>query len=63
MWDEILLIQSQTSATAPLKFENGYVISSHNLWWMKVLIHAGITVYPYQYKDLTRNNRLLIKRV
>ena len=29
-----LLIHSQTSTAAPLKFGNGYVISFHILWWM-----------------------------
>ena len=37
-----LLIHSQTSTAAPLKFGNGYVISSQTLVEMGVLIHAGI---------------------
>ena len=37
MRDE-LFINSQT----PLKFENGYVISSHALLVMSLLIHGGI---------------------
>ena len=32
-----LLIYSQTSTAAPSKFWNGYVISSHMLWWMWLL--------------------------
>ena len=36
------LIHSQTSAVQPLKFESGYVISSHTLLDIWLLIHAGI---------------------
>ena len=46
-----LLIHSQTSTAAPLKFGNGYVIASQNLLEMWVLIHAG-----------TQSWSLLVKR-
>ena len=36
-----LLIHSQTSTVAPLKFGIGHVISSYILWWMWLFIHAG----------------------
>ena len=32
---------------APLKFGNGYVISSHPLLGMWLFIHAGIKVNPF----------------
>ena len=35
-----------TSVAAPLKFENGYVISSHTSLGMWLFIHVGIEVYP-----------------
>ena len=37
-----LLIHSQTSTVAPLKFENGWIISSHTFLGMWLLIHFGI---------------------
>ena len=37
-------IHSQTSTVVPLKFGNGYVISSHTLMAIWLLIHAGIKV-------------------
>ena len=36
-----LLIISQASAVAPFIFENEYILSSHTLYWMLLLIHAG----------------------
>ena len=39
-----LLIHSYTSTVQPLKFANGYVISSHTLRGMRLLIHAEIKV-------------------
>ena len=42
-----LFIHSQTLAVAPLKFGNGYVISSHILPRMWLLIRAGIKVNPW----------------
>ena len=39
-----ILIQSQTSTIASLKFENGSTISFHKLLAMWLLIHAGIKV-------------------
>ena len=41
--DEIL-IHSQTSTVASLKFENGWTISFHKLLAMWLFIHAGIKV-------------------
>ena len=35
-----------TSTEVPLKFGNGFVISSHNLLDILLLIHAGIKVKP-----------------
>ena len=47
-----LLIYSQTSTVALLKFGNGYVFSSQILLGKWLLIHAGIKVNPYRkYKD------------
>ena len=34
MYGMKLPIHSQTSTIAPLKFGNGYIISSHILWWI-----------------------------
>ena len=45
VWDEITYV-SQTSVMQPLKFGNGYVISSDTLLTMRLLIHAGIKVNP-----------------
>ena len=45
-----LLINSQTSTVQPLKFGNGYVISSHTLLGMWWLLHAGIKLKPYMWK-------------
>ena len=47
-----LLPHSQTSMDAtstvqPLKFGNAYVISSHTLRGMLLLIHAGIDINPW----------------
>ena len=42
-----LLIHSQTSTAEPLKFGNGYVISSHTLQGLWLIIHVGIKVNPY----------------
>ena len=39
-----LFIHSQTSTVQPLKFGNGYVIPSHTLLGMWLLINAGIKV-------------------
>ena len=39
-----LLIHTQTSTVQPLKIGNEYVISSHTLSGMWLLIHAGIKV-------------------
>ena len=60
-----LHIHSQTSAIAPLKFGNGWVISSHTLPGMGLLIRAGIKVKPCEkmghgslgnfYNKLARN--------
>ena len=47
-----LLTHFQTSTVVPLKFGNGYVISSHTLFGMRLLIHAGIKVFPCQQKEL-----------
>ena len=41
-----LLIHSQTSTAQPLKFGNGWVISSHILLGMNLLIHSGIKSKP-----------------
>ena len=41
-----VLIHSQTSTVAPLKFGYGYVISTHTLLGMWLLIHDGIKVEP-----------------
>ena len=41
-----LFIHSQTSTVAPLKFGNGYVILSHTLLGMQLLIHAEFKVNP-----------------
>ena len=38
------LIHSQTSTVEPLKFEDGYVITSDTFLGMWLLIHDGITV-------------------
>ena len=46
-----LFIHSQTSMIAPLKFVNGYVISSHILLCMWLLIYAGIKVKPWWYTE------------
>ena len=43
-----LLVHSQTWTVAPLKFGNGYVISSQTFLGMGLLIHAGIKVNPWQ---------------
>ena len=48
-----LLIHSQISTVAPLKFGNGYVISSHSLLRMWLLIHAEIKHF---WTPGTRNN-------
>ena len=42
-----LLIHSKNSMVQPLKFRNGFVISSHAFLGMELLIHAGIKVKPY----------------
>ena len=49
LWDETiikhgtkLLIHYQTSTAAPMKFGKGWVISSHTLLGMWLLLHAGI---------------------
>ena len=44
-----LLIHSQTS-TAPLKFGNGKVISSHVLQWLWFLIHARLNFKRWRVK-------------
>ena len=44
-----LLIHSQTTV-ALLKFGNKQVISPHNLWWEKLLFHAGFKVNHYKEK-------------
>ena len=40
------IVRSQISTVQPLKFENGYVVSSHTLVDMRLLLHAGIKVKP-----------------
>ena len=40
VWFE-LFIHSQTSMVQPWNFGNGYILSSHTLWLMWLLIHAG----------------------
>ena len=45
-----LLIHSQTSTVQLLKIGNGYIISSHTLLDMWLLIHAGIKVKPFLVK-------------
>ena len=42
-----LFIHSQTWAVHLFQFRNGYVISSHTLLDMWLLLHAGINVNPY----------------
>ena len=44
-----LLVHYQISTVAPFKFGNGWVISSHTLNWMYLLIHARITVKPWAF--------------
>ena len=39
-----LLIHSQTSTVQPLKYGDGYVILSHNILGIWLIIHAGIKV-------------------
>ena len=41
-----ILIHSQTSTVQLLKFWNGYLISSHNLLDMWLLIDTGIKINP-----------------
>ena len=48
------LIYSQTSEVQPLKFENGWVISSDTLQGMWLLIHAGIRFNPSDKAALTQ---------
>ena len=43
-------IHSQTSTVQPLKFGNGYIISSHTLFGLRLLIHAGNKVNPCWWK-------------
>ena len=35
-----LLIQTQTSMTAPLKLGNGFIVSSHTSWWVSITYSA-----------------------
>ena len=46
-----LLIDSQTSTVQPLKFGNWWVMSSHTLPGMWLLIHAVIKVKPCQWNS------------
>ena len=45
VWDEITN-PFLNSTVVPLRFMNGYVISSNTLPGMQLLIHAGIKVKP-----------------
>ena len=52
-----LLIHSQTSTVQPLKFGNGWAISSHILLGMWLLIHAGNWVtYAKPNREQQHNN-------
>ena len=47
------LIHLQTSTVQPMKFANKYVISSHDLMGMWLLIHAGIEFKACWWKGET----------
>ena len=56
-----LLIYSQSSTVQPLKYVNGYVISSHTFLGMWILLYAVIKVNPCESKGPKRS--ILLKCV
>ena len=50
MWDEIIYPFPSLNGFVPLKFGNGYVISSHTALGMWLLVHAGIRINPFLVK-------------
>ena len=66
MWDEII-IHCQTSTGQPLKFVNGWIISSHTLLGMWLLIHPQ-TVFFFLFRftpslGLTLGTGQMLKRL
>ena len=49
LWDQITY-HSQTSMTAPSAFGYWWIISSHTLWRMRLLVHGGIIVKPLHWR-------------
>ena len=45
-WHASTLIPAWISNHMPNKVWNGYVILSHTLYWMQLIIHAGIKINP-----------------